>query len=224
MKKETAEQAQEHGIQPIDRIGLKTPEEVCAWWESERSMDAEYWSSSEALSPEKAALLLCRVNPMVEADCQAFTSNGNNSRMYQRLLHKFQDAAHSRGQSVSLLQWLAVAKEHKLPYDPWIDEWLEARKAVGAINDVDDSKTAGSSTPRYTPKQRLQEVKILEILRQKYGDPKRLPVTPRGKPGPKNAAWSALGADKGVFPSQGVFNKAWERLRADGEIGEAKTD
>jgi hypothetical protein len=78
------------------------------------------------------------------------------------------------------------------------------------------------SSLKHVPKQRLQESSILEWLRAEYRDPKTLPKPPQGKPGPKSAAWAALGEKKELFQSRGVFDKAWERLRASQSIQDAE--
>lgn len=76
--------------------------------------------------------------------------------------------------------------------------------------------------PKHTPKQRLQEMAILEWLRNEYGDAKALPKPQQGKSGPKAAAWMALVKNKTVFQSRSVFDKAWDRLRASEDIQDAK--
>lgn len=60
--------------------------------------------------------------------------------------------------------------------------------------------------------QQWQEDEILGALRKLGYDPSSLPPRKPGKSGPKTAARSALSL------SQKAFDKAWERLRADGRI------
>jgi hypothetical protein len=219
MTKDTEEQESE--IQPTVCFDVTSPEAICAWWEGERSIDALHWWSLESITPEEAAKLLCCINPSAKIDPTSITTNSTSPRDYERLLRTLQDAARRESKDFSLQQWLEFARAHKLKYHPWIEEW---RKAVAAINGGDESETVDVNPSRHMPKQQLQEKKILEWLRAKYGNPKHLPIPPQGKPGPKSAAWKALEGHKSVFPSKGTFDKAWDRLRASGEIQDEKKD
>lgn len=89
------------------------------------------------------------------------------------------------------------------------DEYIDAPK------EADKPQAAPA---KHIPKQRQQESVILDWLRGHYGDPKSLPKPPNGKRGPKAAARDALQSSNGLFQSKGVFDGAWERLRADKEI------
>lgn len=64
-------------------------------------------------------------------------------------------------------------------------------------------------------KQRYQEQEILRVIAELEYSAVALPKTPNGKKGVKAEVRSML-----QF-STGVFNKAWERLRAQGEIKDA---
>lgn len=67
--------------------------------------------------------------------------------------------------------------------------------------------------------QASHEAAIVGALRQASFDPLQFPVAPAGKPSPaKKAAREAL------LPSMSasVFDKAWERLRSDGRIADAR--
>lgn len=63
---------------------------------------------------------------------------------------------------------------------------------------------------------------ILDWLKDNKHDPLKLPVPPSGKAGVKTDCLVALCADKQLFSSIPVFKKAWERLRANKEIIDAK--
>ena len=71
------------------------------------------------------------------------------------------------------------------------------------------------AVPAPMPRQRYQEAEVLRVLRELGHDPAALPARPRGKPGAKAAAWRRLAGKKW---SRGVFEKAWGRLRALGEV------
>lgn len=63
---------------------------------------------------------------------------------------------------------------------------------------------------------------ILNWLKVNQYDPSKLPVPPSGKAGVKKLCRDALcESSKQLFSSESVFNTAWERLRAKGEIKDA---
>lgn len=66
-------------------------------------------------------------------------------------------------------------------------------------------------------RQRVQEQEIIKTLRDLGYDPKKLPKTRPGTPGPKSKAKEKIGAKM----SDTVFKKAWERLRNFREIQDA---
>lgn len=71
------------------------------------------------------------------------------------------------------------------------------------------------AVPAPMPRQRYQEAEVLRVLRELGHDPAALPARPHGKPGAKAEAWRLLAEKKW---SRGVFDKAWERLKALGEV------
>ena len=77
-----------------------------------------------------------------------------------------------------------------------------------------------SQPTRYpsTPAQR--ESLILKKIVQLGHDPQDLPKAEPGKAGVKNKVKKSLGK-KGIWAGSTVFDKAWERLRANGEIVDA---
>lgn len=83
---------------------------------------------------------------------------------------------------------------------------------------VRQDATFATSTPikvQAIPRQRAQEDEILQAIQQLGYDPKELPKRIRGKP------WVKAAAREKVNLTVGVFDKAWERLRADMRINEA---
>jgi hypothetical protein len=67
------------------------------------------------------------------------------------------------------------------------------------------------------PKQRAQEIRILELLKSNGYDPLKLAQRTPGKPGPKAEIRSLALTDQTLF-TQNSFNKAWERLRSDDSV------
>lgn len=81
-----------------------------------------------------------------------------------------------------------------------------------------ETEEVESEKRKHVPKQRKQELAILDWLKEKYGNPKELPKPPKGKAGPRAAAWDAMKPETGLFQSKNTFEKAWDRLRASKEI------
>jgi len=77
------------------------------------------------------------------------------------------------------------------------------------------AKTANKKTP--IPRQRFQEEEILRVINELGFKPQELPKWEAGKPGVKARVRKVLVTSK--FPIK-VFDKAWERLRAEGNIKE----
>jgi hypothetical protein len=79
------------------------------------------------------------------------------------------------------------------------------------------AKAAAPAPVRPIQREAAHDANVLAALRQLGFDPKKLPKAPPGKPSPaKSAARAAL-----EKMTAEVFKKAWQRLRAAGEIGEA---
>ena len=81
--------------------------------------------------------------------------------------------------------------------------------------------------PGNFPKVRLpvatqQSNAILDCLKKNGHDPQRIPVPLPGKAGVKKVCWDELCESKTLFSSRSVFDTAWERLRTNGDIKDAK--
>jgi hypothetical protein len=70
-------------------------------------------------------------------------------------------------------------------------------------------------------KSRLQERRILEIIREMGHDPKSLPKSKQGKGGVKADVWSSAQKEPRFFTSRKTFDLAWQRLRGTNEISDA---
>lgn len=80
---------------------------------------------------------------------------------------------------------------------------------------------APETTPatRPVPRQRAQEAAILETLRRQGINPQAMPKLARGKAGPKAQLRRELPkARPDLFQNDGMVTKAWERLRASGDV------
>jgi hypothetical protein len=78
---------------------------------------------------------------------------------------------------------------------------------------------AGEAPAKAVPRHAAHEAKILDDLRRLGFDPAALPRPPKGRASPAKAAARAGSEADGM--SRRVFDKAWQRLRADGRIAEA---
>lgn len=70
------------------------------------------------------------------------------------------------------------------------------------------------------PKQRVQESRILELLKDQGYEPLKLSQRKPGKPGPK-AEIRTLALNEPALFTKSSFEKAWERLRNDGAVAGA---
>lgn len=77
---------------------------------------------------------------------------------------------------------------------------------------------ATTASPKRIPKAVEQEQAVLETLRSLGYEPGATPENKPGKSGAKSDAWQSLQLRTDLFVSRGVFDRAWERLRSNGEI------
>lgn len=97
---------------------------------------------------------------------------------------------------------------------------IDLRQGGPALHDATKSLPGTPAAPlKPVPRGLAHEAAILDALRAAGYDPRQLPRTPAGKASPAKEA--ARGALPRMTPS--VFNKAWQRLRADGEIADLRT-
>lgn len=107
---------------------------------------------------------------------------------------------------------------HPLP-EPWWKIPFIATVIEGAGDTLAPSLGVAPTPPM--PRHQAQEAAILQWLRTQGIDPVALPKMVPGKGGGiKSRASEAMLDLKSVFSSALVFTKAWERLRASGEIAD----
>lgn len=199
---------------------VPTPEQVrqrlIDWYDA--VYGAERWFQRSRVTAEEAAQLLSGNNPDEEAPMQSRSSRAEwlevttrEMRPHDRvaLLGDFLDVGGER----PLIEWWHLAKERGWHHDRWIDKYIEARELHRPVQDTATTDAAPSRPP---PQQRYQEQEILRVLAELGFSATALPRGRPGVPGPKADTRAKL-------PSftRTVFDKAWERLRASGEIADA---
>lgn len=100
-----------------------------------------------------------------------------------------------------------IKRQLKLPYP----------SAIAEAKDKPDNISTGR-----VPVATQQSNAILEYLKKNGHDPQTLPVAPKGKAGVKKTCWDALCTSRDLFSSRSVFDTAWEKLRANQDIKDAK--
>lgn len=184
------------------------------------SMHAPEWFDMAAISPREAASLLCQHDPLdVNADPENVTNLETGPDDFRLLLRVFEDVHQSATKCRTLIEWITIAKARTCKHHSWISRYLEARERLGfpvvPTNDLVPDKAAPAKPLQRTA---AQVAAILcEIKKQGY-DPMALPKNPDGKPGVKAAIRSEL-SKNALFRGLTVFDKAWERMTARGDIG-----
>ena len=118
----------------------------------------------------------------------------------------------AKGDAAALRLDKKTSSEHWPYITLWsLKEWADSK---GYETGLFPSCRVGAEPPR----QRAQEDAILEKLKSCGHDPKKMPPNTSGKPGVKNQIWRLLDKKNRYFHSFSVFEKAWERALAAGDI------
>jgi catechol 2,3-dioxygenase-like lactoylglutathione lyase family enzyme len=196
--------------------------------------------------PHNTAMLLAgenrrRPNDLIPIDYENWyvTPEGGTGRItgddYLFLKDAFEAEMHTSSDR-NLGYWLTLAKTKQLTYHRWIDSWLKAQEIVAACqkeSTATDVANANSNAPKAAPaestakgesntqgnrplqRQRFQETEILRVIGELGHSAIALPRNSKGKPGVKAEAREKLNF------TVAVFDKAWERLRAQRKITDA---
>ena len=180
---------------------------------NDKLIDWRYWvHQMPHLTAGQAAHLMCALDP----DVYAVTEN------HPRLVD-----AGKRISNALKIERLAVAQNQvEASANEWL-EWAESHHIV--VHDGFRLATNAATPPPETPvtsteetgeakplqRQRYQEQEILRVVRELGVDPMALPVPIPGTSGIKAKVRKQL-----TF-SKTVFDKAWERLRGQGDIKDA---
>jgi FKBP-type peptidyl-prolyl cis-trans isomerase len=114
-----------------------------------------------------------------------------------------------------IAQATAIAEAEERARLQMREQWEKEKAAAASASESDAAESRGEPAKRPPQAQAEQERIILEIIRSLGHDPKALPCRACGKRGVKSEV-------KGLVPQWmqhgKVFDKAWERLRANEEI------
>ena len=104
---------------------------------------------------------------------------------------------------------------------PISSQWLDSDCSVDISAYKVELEQSISEAPNVAkPKQRVQELRILELLILKKYDPLKLPFRVPGKGGAKAEIRKLALSEPAIFTAK-TFDTAWQRLRDDGSIGDA---
>lgn len=109
-----------------------------------------------------------------------------------------------------------------------IDEWAAAnlekpvQPLVLAARPPSPAKTKAAPPPaRRVTAPQAQDATILHAIRELGYDPMRLPVAPSGLPGVRKEVRDRLVGRSPEFPDGRRLEKAWQRMRDQGDIADA---
>lgn len=128
---------------------VKVLENRVAWFDY--TMDAWRWWDMQNVTPEEAAKVLCRLNPLECEDPDGIYVDGDREspRRYKTMLRVFEDVASTSPKHRMLVEWRTIAQQKDLRYHSWIDEYADAVKAL-AGNQV---ALVGTATSNLKPTQ-----------------------------------------------------------------------
>ncbi len=137
---------------------IEAAENTIFWYNAAR--DAAEWFDQFSVAPRDAAMLLCDFHPKDDrADPQEETSSETGPEDFKRLLQVFEDVANTDSQPRTLLRWLDVARDGRLNYHSWIDEYANAMLLV----QKDGEQNAISGTPEIAEPPLFTKAEILAV-------------------------------------------------------------
>lgn len=101
-----------------------------------------------------------------------------------------------------------------------LNEWMQGKYEKTILTPAATFIEPVATRPVGRRRMRDQEEAILRTIRKLKYSPESLPHRPAGEAGVKSETLEALATDP-LFKAKRAFDKAWERLRADGAIADA---
>lgn len=202
---------------PFPEYDLQTR---CSWWDE--TLDASMWASMPDISAQRAAALLCGLNPLKDQSVDSVTTSQTNPHDYKKLQIAFETVSHAEnGRARTLAEWRSLARHHGLTYHPWIEDWFAAQP-ITPIQPAAKGQLAtdGDKTFVYVQKGQARSDAIVAAIISKGYDPKSLPKYKPGRAGIKaEIKQELMKTNKRLFPSDSAFNNAWDQLSSCGDIG-----
>ena len=116
-------------------------------------LEANHWFALHDVEPEHAAMLLCQFNPNSESfdDAAKTTNDETGPRELIQLKQRFTDLSKSKPCVRTLVAWLTVARELRLKYHSWIDEYVAAVPVLAEIASQQGDTRVHAPTPSPVP-------------------------------------------------------------------------
>jgi len=148
----TPEQRKEHVRQNDYKNGpALAGERLIGWYDY--TMDARRWWDMQNVTPEEAAKVLCRLNPLECEDPDGIYVDGDSEspRRYKTMLRVFEDVASTIPKPRTLMEWRTIAQQRDLRYHSWIDDYADAVGAPAGKAAPDAMKNTTSKADEPTP-------------------------------------------------------------------------
>lgn len=165
------------------------------------TLNADHWIGLDVVSPEHAAMLLCRLNPDEESigSAERAASDCTSGEDFKKLRRLFKDASQSDPRRRTLVDWLGVAKDKGAKHHPWLERYqgLTAELAT----------TTKPSTPEAVAGQRVKLPTVQEAIAE-FVDQAMC----------KNPGWTAERLHGHFRQTAGGDGSPFSRLTASGEL------
>ena len=187
----------------------------------DETMSAAHWLSLQDIGPDRAAMLLCQLDPnrMTLEQAKGHKNEATGPDDFVRLLQRFEDQAKCEPQHRTLLHWLEFARASRLRHHPWIDEYVEA--AGVAVVDADTSSEAP------TPSDAVMPAEPRELEPVPWEPQEVSPDTGEDRPlehwkmrGPAETARLDVGGATGADPVPAVAADAAREAATPGDVPE----
>jgi hypothetical protein len=193
-------------------------------------LNIEHWAGLLEVTPQKAAKVLCGEDPLGSHSY----ADSSEVKMLTRI---FEDRSKNQPGRRTLRDWVRVAEETEATHRQEISKAVldlatttvatflptslvtEQESGLPVSGVATPVSVSGSYTKAPLQRSAAQDAAILAAIREAGCDPLALPVNETGKSGVKAKVRRAI-ANNTMFVGTTVFDKAWERLRRQGDIAD----